>query len=244
MELQVEWATISDHAPIIIVESNDYFLVVRDTHRGISSLPTKDTWNKRMHPVVHPPKCTPLMLEIDTTKTLVYYVHCAHTLKHVGLIKHKRLNGKHTGMRVDSQRIIQEMNATYAIEQGRLFQRPLQYHAKEFMQVHANTPIIATKNHPGKYGVYLTIANPATGKDTLPTRDNFFQMVTSSFFPTFGRVNIPCNDGDLITVYCVNVDGFEESETTTQYCFNGVNDNVDADTRRTIAELKIQENRQ
>lgn len=237
MKLQVDWDTIPAHAPIIVADSDCQYIVFYDTAHGIQRLLTKSVWKEYMSHVSTPSKITSLSLRIDSHQTSVYYLHYAHWLENSDVIEHKQFSGGHRGLLWWSSRIMHAMHAAYEIKGGHLWQRKDVSFMVEFKDLEDNVPIVATKNRPGRYGVYLTTTDADTGKQTLPTCETWNKLLVGTY-PTFHATQLLCSTGDLILVYLVDVDGYTETGASTQHLLASADPGVDALTKQIVSKLR------
>ena len=105
-------------------------------------------------------------------------------------------------------------------------------------------PVVATKNYPGRFAVYLTVP---TGrfprKYRIPTGDDFWGMFQDrGYHPTIVRMRIPFRDGTTRIINLVKVDGMLETNKVKQQLFDSecctTACSTDAWTQEVIYEMK------
>ena len=225
MNRDVPWENMDGNTPLILMNDQDHFVVFRISGSKTLILPTKDSWTLHV-----PEKWTPskkhvvrqLLLYIGSQQQTVYYISRSSPLPiPTQYVQQKHLHGKLVDVIHEDQEIIRAMGETFDIQDGHLCHKDMSYSIQEHFE--PGCSIVATKNFPGRFAVYLTVAStdyfPGTYK--LPTEYEFAGMhLQKHYHPTIVRIRLPFSDGTTRTIYHVNVDGMPETEGVRQQLFN------------------------
>ena len=243
MNRQVQWSNMDVNFPLIVMNDEYHFVVFRLPESNTFVLPNKDTWTHVVAPKWNPSQVTQLCLYIGSQPQTVYYVHRSNPLRiSTENVRSKRLHGKLTDVLYEDQEIIHAMHETFDIKNGDLHHKTLNHSLQEGFD--KGCPVVATKNYPGRFAVYLTVPTGRfPGKYRIPTGDDFWGMHQDrGYHPTIVRMRIPFSDGTTRIINLVNVDGVEETEEVRQQLFDTSECTTECDTdtwtQQVIYEMK------
>ena len=237
---------MDEKIPFIVMNDESHFVVFRLPGSKTFVLPNKSSWTHVVAAEWNPSQVTELLLYIGSQPQTVYYVNRSNPLPiPTENVQSKSLHGELIHVLGEDQEIICAMRETFDIQNGNLHHKGLNYRLEEGFD--DGCPVVATKNYPGRFAVYLTVPHtrgnsPRTYR--IPTGEDFWGMHQDrGYHPTIVRMRIPFSDGTTRIINLVNVDGMEETEEVRQQLFDTSECTTECDTDTWTQQVIYEMNR-